>query len=218
MTDGWPVAARVAAADRRTSRRGLIVSVLVVLLGGVLAYAGGQLVSTRSEVVAVARDVPVGSVISAADLTTARVGRDANLAPIPAAELGRLVGLVAQVGLVKGELLTRAQLGTGSGFSAGQQLVALPVKQGQFPARGLSPGQQVRIVATPGQGGAASAGGSASGVAGSAVDAVVVDVGGVNPATGLSVIDVLVAGTDGTSVARLASTGDLAVILLPAGR
>jgi hypothetical protein len=216
---GSPVAARVAAADRRTSRRGVVVGVLVVLVGGVVGYAGGQLLSTRSQVVALARDVPVGSAVSAEDLTTARVGPDRSLAPIPASELPRLVGLVAQVGLVRGELLTRSQLGAGSGFAPGQQLVALPLRQGQFPARGLSPGQQVRVVGTPGQGGTAAASAAAgSGLAGSAVQATVVDVGGLNPATGLTVVDVVVAAADGTRVAQLASTGDLAVILLPAGR
>ena len=58
---------------------------------------------------------------------------DPNLAPIPAAQRSQIVGMTAQVALVRGELLTRAQLTTGSGFTAGQQLVALPLKQGQFP-------------------------------------------------------------------------------------
>jgi hypothetical protein len=100
----------------------------------------------------------------------------------------------------------------------------LPLKQGQFPARGLTPGQKVLVVATPGQGGASAIGGSTGtgpgggGGRAAGTGGTVVDVGGVNPATQVTVVDVQVADSDGVAVARLASTGDLALILLPAGR
>ena len=207
---------RAAAAARRTSRRGVIISLLVVLVGGLIAFAGGQLLTKHTEVLAVAQDVPVGATITGADLTTASVVKDPNLAPIPSADRSQIVGMIAQVGLVKGELLTRAQVGTGSGFSAGQQLVALPLKQGQFPARGLTPGQKVLIVATPGQGGTGATGSSTR--SGHPTDGTVVDVGGMNAATQSTVIDVRVADADGVGVAQLASTGNLSLILLPAGR
>jgi hypothetical protein len=162
----------------------------------------------------------------------ASVTRDPNISPIPASEESQIVGMVAQVGLVKGELLTRAQVGVSSGFTTGQVLVALPLKQGQFPGRGLTAGQQVLIVATPGANGAAGTSGgglkpsSSSSVtpsgAGSSqasgIDATVAEVGVMNPATQATVVDVRVSSSDGVSVAQLASTGNLAVILLPAGR
>jgi hypothetical protein len=218
---------RSAAASRRTSRRGLIISVLVVLVGGLIAFAGSQLLVKHTQVLAVARSVPVGATITDADLTTANVVKDPNLSPIAASDRAEIVGMVAQVGLVKGELLTRAQVGRGSGFTAGQQLVALPLKPGQFPSRGLVPGQKVLIVSTPGQSGSAPTTGSSSsnalagessGSSESGTQATVADVGGTNPATQVTVIDVRVAETDGVHVAQLASTGNLALILLPAGR
>jgi hypothetical protein len=215
-------AARSAAAGRRTSRRGVIISVLVVLAGGLIAFGGSQLLTKHTEVLAVARDVPVGQMITDADLTTASVVKDANLLPVPAADRAQIVGLV---GLVKGEMLTRAQVGSASGFTTGQQLVALPLTQGQFPARGLSSGEKVLIVATPGRGGTATSstapgGHSAAPAAGSAagIDGTVVDVGGLNQATQVTVVDVRVASADGVQVAQLASTGNVALILLPAGR
>ncbi len=216
---------RTAAAGRRTSRRGLIISVLVVLVGGMIAFAGSQVLTKHTQVLAVAQDVPVGSTITDADLTTASVTKDPNLSPIPAADKSQIVGMVAQVGLVKGELLTRAQVGTSSGFTSGQQLVALPLKQGQFPARGLTPGEKVLIVATPGANGPTSSssssapssgGGSADTPAG--VTGTVAEVGTMNQATQVTVIDVQVSADDGVSVAQLASTGNLALILLPTGR
>ena len=65
------VAVRSAAAGRRTSRRGVIISVLVVLVGGLLGVAGGQMLTRHTQVLAVAADVPVGAVITDADLTVA---------------------------------------------------------------------------------------------------------------------------------------------------
>lgn len=202
----------------------------MVLVGGVIAFAASQLLVKHTQVLAVARPVPVGATITDADLTTASVVRDANLSPIPASDRAQIVGMVAQVGLVKGELLTRDQVGRGSGFTAGQQLVALPLRPGQYPARGLDPGQKVLVVATPGQNGSApttgssstsssSSGGTTGGSHGDGgTEATVVDVGSMNPATQVTVIDVRLDAADGVTVAQLASTGNLALILLPAGR
>jgi hypothetical protein len=210
---------RSAAARRRTSRRSLIISVLVVLVGGLLAFAGGQVLTRHTQVLAVAQDVPVGATIKDSDLTVASVTKDPNLSPIQASQRSQIVGMVAQVGLVAGELLTRAQVGPSSGFTAGQQLVALPLKQGQFPARGLTPGQKVLIVATPGTNGSTGSGGRSStatpapGISGTAAE-----VGTMNPATQVTVIDVQVSADAGVALAQLASTGNLALILLPTGR
>jgi hypothetical protein len=211
--------------------------VLVVLVGGVIAFAGAQVVTKHTQVLAVALNVPVGATVTDADLSVASVTKDPNLSPIPASDRSQVVGMIAQVGLVKGELLTRAQLGTSSGFTAGQMLVALALKQGQFPARGLSPGQRVLIVATPGANGATpgsgsgALGGSSTGSSanipgsaseaatpGSGIEATVAEVGSMNPATQVTVVDVRVSSADGVSVAQLASTGNVAVILLPQGR
>lgn len=222
-----PAPARSAAASRRTSRRGLIISILVVLLGGLIAFAGSQLLVKHTQVLAVARSVPVGATITDADLTTANLVNDANLSPVAASDRSQIVGMVAQVELVKGGLLTRAQVGRGSGFTAGQQLVALPLKPGQYPSQGVDPGQKVLIVATPGANGSAPTSGASSSSApgggspagtSAGTQATVVDVGSANVATQVTVIDVRVAEADGVQVAQLASTGNLALILLPAGR
>lgn len=223
---------RSAAAGRRTSRRALIISVLVVLVGGLIAFGGASVLTKHSRVLAVANDVPMGARITSADLAVASVTKDPHISPIPAGEESQIVGMVAQVALVKGELLTRMQVGASSGFTAGQMLVALPLKQGQFPARGLTAGQKVLIVATPGTNGSArtsdsgsTTNGSSSGASGGSgaspaagIDATVAEVGAMNQATQVSVVDVRVSSSDGVNVAQLASTGNLAVILLPAGR
>ena len=191
---------------------------LVVLVGGLLAFAGGQVLTRHTQVLAVAQDVPVGASIKDSDLTVASVTKDPNLSPIPASQRSQIVGMVAQVGLVTGELLTRAQVGASSGFTAGQQLVALPLKQGQFPARGLTPGQKVLIVATPGTNGSTGGGRSSTATPAPGISGTAAEVGTMNPATQVTVIDVQVSADAVVAVARLASTGNLALILLPAGR
>ncbi|WP_246080405.1 SAF domain-containing protein [Modestobacter altitudinis] len=187
---------------------------LVVLLGGLLALAAGQMLTAHNEVLAVARDVQVGSTITADDLTTASVSADPSLLPIPAEELSEVVGLVAQVPLSRGELLTQAQVSTGNGLAAGELLVALPLRDGQFPARGLTPGQPILIVPTPGPTAATTDGGPEAGPARS-IEATVAEVGQSNPTTQVTVVDVRLPADDGPTVARLASTGALAVVLLP---
>jgi hypothetical protein len=209
---------RSAAARRRTSRKSLVLSVLVVLLGGLIAFAAGRMLTAHTAVLAVARDVQVGSTITADDLTVANVPSDPHLSPIPAAEQSQVVGMVAQVPLTRGELLTRSQIGTGSGLAAGEMLVALPLKEGQFPARGLAPGQQVLIVPTPGSTGSTSGAGATSATPDRPMEGTVAEVGPANPTTQVTVVDVRVREADGPAVAQLASTGSLALILLPAGR
>ncbi len=209
---------RSAAVKRRTSRRSLVLGVLVVLLGGLIAFAAGRMLTAQTEVLAVARDVRLGSTITADDLTVANVTSDPNLAPIPASQQSEIVGMVAEVPLMRGELLTSAQVGTGSGLTEGELQVALPLKEGQFPVRGLTPGQQVLIVPTPGSGGSVGGSGAASGTPGRSTAATVADVGSINPTTQVTVVDVRVREADGPTVAQLAATGSLALVLLPAGR
>lgn len=193
-----------------------------MLLGGLLAFTAGQMLTARTEVLAVARDVQLGDTITAEDLAVANVTSDPNLSPIPASQRSQIVGLVAQVSLSRGELLTDAQIGPASGFAAGEMLVALPMREGQFPSRGLSPGQQVLIVATPGSTGSTSGSGTptveTNGARDQQINATVAEVGPLNQATQVTVIDVRVSADDGVRLAELASTGNLALILLPVGR
>lgn len=206
-----------SAAPARRTRRGAIVSVLVLLLGGVLAVTAANVLTTRTDVLAVARDVPVGATITDSDLAVANVTTDRSLKPIPASRRSQIVGQIAQVPLVAGELLTPAQVGVSSGFTPGQMLVAVGLKQGQFPGRGLSAGQKVLIVSTPGtNGGGTNGAGADKGTGGQPIAATVAEVGAMNAATQITVIDLRVSADQGVAVAQLASTGNLALILLPA--
>lgn len=204
-----------AAAKRRVSRKTLSLAVLVVLLGGVLAYSAAQMLTTRTDVLAVARDVPVGATITAADLVVASIPADPALTPVPATDLSDVVGMVAEVPLTQGTLLTTGQIGAGSDLTHGEVLVALPLQDGQFPARGLSPGQQILVVPTPGTNGVMA--GATTDQLPNPVEATVAEVGPINATTQVTVVDVRVTQDDGVAVAELASTGNLAIVVLPDG-
>jgi len=151
--DGEQRSARgpLPALPRQRRRRMLVLGLLLVLAGALVAgylYTG---MSGRTAVVMVARDVPVGTQLSAADVTTARVSVDTSVAVIPGRQLQQVLGRYAAVGLRKGTLLAASQLAGVMSPRPGQQVVPVAVKLDQLPARGLTPGDQVLVIATPGQ-------------------------------------------------------------------
>jgi len=212
-----PVVVREASAPRRWTVKGLALAVICVVLGGLVVMFGIAGFAKRDTVLVVAQAVSIGSTVDASAVTTAKITSDPALKPIPGSDRDSVIGKVALVDLRPGTLFTRDELGTSDGFTAGQMLVALPLKQGQFPARGLSPGQSVLVVATPGSS-SDSAAPPAGATSSPGTKAVVTEVGASNPSTGVTVVDVRVAEDAGVPLAQLASTGNAAVILLPAGR
>ena len=204
----------VSVTRRRLSKRGLVLSVLVVLLGGLVAYMGASTLTEQHEVLVIARDVPAGSVITEEDLDTASVSKDPAVQTIAASDRDSVVGQIAQSRLVQGALLTPSMVGPGTGLTDGKVLVALPLKEGQFPARGLIEGQKVQLVATASSQPDAVGSGEAA-VSGATFEATVVGVGALNAQTQVTVVDVEVDAGTASEVAQLAATGSVAVILLP---
>jgi SAF domain len=203
---------RTAAASRRANRKLLVLSILVVLLGGVVALGAARMLTKHTEVLVLARDVQVGAALTDDDLAVANVTTDPHLDPVPAADRAQVIGLVAQVKLFRGGLLTRSQLGKNDGFTTGQALVALALKPGQFPVRGLVPGQLVEVVSTPD---ATTDTSTKSTVPTTTIAAIVADVGQLDPSSQVTVIDVRVNADNQVALAQLNATGHLAVILQP---
>jgi hypothetical protein len=205
------------ALPRQRRRRMLLLGLLLVVAGALAAgyvYAG---MSDRVAVVQVARDVPIGTQLSAGNLATARVAADAGVATIPARQLEQVVGRFAGVDLRRGTLLSASQLTSQPSPRAGQQVVPVAVKVAQLPARGLVPGDQVLVIATPGQDGQdQTAGGGEAGLLGQDTPASVDQVSGVD-ADGNVRVDLLVAAGVGPAIAKQASTGRIGFVLTPRG-
>jgi len=205
------------AAVRRRRRPGLWAAGAALLAVG--AFGAAVLVGRagdRVPVLAVARTVYVGEAISDGDVRVARVAADPALQPIPAGDRDRVVGKLAAVELRPGSLLTADEVTGATVPGAGEQLVGLPVKPGQLPARGLVAGDRVLVVATPGEQTNASSSDAGAGPVGAPVPARVVEVGSPE-ADGTVTVDVAVGERVGPVLAAWGSTGRLALLLLPAG-
>jgi hypothetical protein len=203
-----PVAPRVAAPKGRRRPLMLALGLALVAVGALTSVWLVSSASQRVPVLVLARDVPYGAPITAADLTTTDVSVDPNVATIPASELDTVVASVAATTLSAGSLLSRAELTAAAPPAAGQVLVGVAIPATRMPAGGLAPGDRVLVVDTP----AAEADPSA--VAPATIPATVVRVGGMD-VNGVTVVDVTVATGDGPALAARAATGRIAVVVQP---
>lgn len=212
---GTPVP-RLRSLPRR--RRPAMIALAVAMAGaGVLVSTAvyGQL-DHRESVIVVARQVPAGTVITAADLAAARVSVGAGIDVIPAGQLRQVSGEVAAAPLRPGELLASADLTAVQPPGPGQQLVPAAIKPTSLPASGLAAGDHVLVVATPGdQGQPGSTAGAAALTA--PVPAVVEMVSTGSGSGGYDVVDLLVADASGTAVAEQVSTGQFALVVTRRG-
>ncbi|HEX2297071.1 MAG TPA: SAF domain-containing protein, partial [Pseudonocardiaceae bacterium] len=141
-TTGTPPAASLNGSSRapalppprRRRRPALLALALTMVVLGALgaAYLATSLGET-SPVIAVAREVPWGQQLTAADLVEARVSADPALTPIPYAQRDQVIGMVAATTLTPGSLLTREALTEQSLPPSGQQLVGVGVSAVQLP-------------------------------------------------------------------------------------
>jgi hypothetical protein len=135
------------APARRNQSRVALGAFLVVALG--LAFAVSySTAGDRQAVLAVARPVAAGQVISAADVTEVRISGDPGLHPVQARDRSRIVGRTAGVALTPGTLVTPAQVADGPSVPAGRAVVGAALKPGQFPPA-LRVGDAVDVVITP---------------------------------------------------------------------
>ncbi|MFI8081096.1 SAF domain-containing protein [Kitasatospora sp. NPDC086009] len=191
---------------RARRRRPAVLAMAVALiaaggLGGAVLYnSTGQ----RVAVLALARDVPFGQVVTDADLVVARIATDPALKPVAASERGKAVGMRAGTDLRRGALLLKADLAEALTVQPGQLLVGVSAKRTQLPAARLTPGVSVVVVYTPDSGRPDS------------LSALVVTVGRVDT-DGSQVVDVAVAAADAPRLASWVASGRIQVVLAPRG-
>jgi hypothetical protein len=192
--------------------------VLVVVCA--LVFAEGFLqAGNRRPVLALARPVGAGQVITAADLQTVRVSAAGPVSLVPASRQGEIAGSVAAVSMPAGSLLTGSDLGTPPPMK-GQARLGVALKPGQYPPD-LAAGQDVDVLATPA---AATSGPSSSspGSAGAALpvgQAVVLSVSAAPAASGSggTVVELQVAQDAMPQVAAANAAGQIALAAIPAG-
>jgi hypothetical protein len=144
-----PVAPPRVVRQRRT-RPGLLgLAVLLIALGGLGAAFAVTSVRATGSYLAVARAVPVGTVLSADDVVTVQVAGGQGLRPVPADQVQQVIGKRAAVALAPGTLLTMGQLTDKPLLNPGQQQISLGLKTSEVPARQLHPGDKVLLVSKP---------------------------------------------------------------------
>lgn len=142
---------RVSGASRRRSVPHLLLGVLLVLAcsaGGVLA---AMQLGNRESVLALARPVSVGQVLSAQDLKQVEVATDSGADVISTSASSTVVGQPVAYSLPAGSLVTRSVLGSPQVPAQGKAIAAVGLKSGQFPPD-LTPGTTVLVLTTPQQG------------------------------------------------------------------
>ncbi|GAA1936149.1 SAF domain-containing protein [Nocardioides marmoribigeumensis] len=201
----------VARRDRRPALAALaLLLVLVGALGSALvAYRSGS----REEVLVARQDIEVGQVVTAADLTTARVAADGG-ATVDAAAIRNFIGTHAVAYVPQGTLVNRFMFTGERIVPAGAQVVGVVVDITRRTTERLRSGDVVQLVYVSGSGDQSSGAAQPGDSIVRAAKVVAVGSGG---GSGQLSVSVLVPDKDAGAVADLASSNSIALTLLPAG-
>ena len=123
----------------------LLAVVCALVLAGGRAHAGN-----REPVLALARPVAAGQVITASDLRVVDVSAAGPVSVVPAWRQAQVAGRTAAANLPAGSLLAAGDVGAPSP-GRGRAWLGVALKPGRYPP-GLSPGQHVGVLAAPAPG------------------------------------------------------------------
>lgn len=196
---------------RHRSSRLLWLGVALAVVGALIGFLLYTKAGEREPMVAVARPLTYGQVISEADLRPVSLPADSGLSTVAWSQRSTLLNRPAATDLRAGQVVTADSALAERLPGAGQAIVGIAVKRGQLPGTPLAPRDAVRVVAI-GAGPGATAG--APGAAGVPIDATVLRVGDTD-SSGLRVVDLLVDEGQAAAVARLAGAGQAVIVVVP---
>lgn len=197
----------VAPAPKLRRRPVLVAaSVAAVCLGALLGVWAWTSTSNTHEVVAVRQTITRGETIGQGDLMTVQVGVDPGLKTIPGERLVSLVGKRAAMDMAAGSLVTNEEVTEKVLPTQGNSVVGVALPPSLMPGEPLVAGDQVRIVATPGQQGELGQGDPA------AITATVVGLYP-NGENGQTVVAVEVPEDQAAELAARSATGKVALVL-----
>ena len=136
----WPrrgssdgTAARTALSGRRRSVPHLAIGALLVVACALGFAVTAARVDHRHPVLVLARPVAVGQIITAGDLRVVQVAAGPELSTIPGRDSASVIGQSAGLSLPAGTLLTRNAISGAASLPAGDAIIAVALKPGQFP-------------------------------------------------------------------------------------
>ena len=209
---------RLPSAPRERKPALAALAVLLILGGALtsayLVMASGQRVSA----IRVVQPVAAGQQIPAGALQEVQIG-DTGIEYIKWSARGDVTRTYASVPLVPGALLTNAMVSRSNDAAKGRVVIGLALKPGQFPAKGLTTGKRVGLYAVGGTGSTGSGGPRPGTVLSS--DAIVIGVSGGGNSDRLrgdqTSVDVAVLPAEAPLLTQAASTGGVALALVPEG-
>ena len=125
----------------------LLAAVCALVVAAARVQAG-----SREPVLALARPVAAGQVITASDLRVVQVSAAGPVSLVPAWRQAQVAGRTAAVTLPAGSLLAAGDIGAPPP-GCGQARLGVALQPGRYPPD-LSPGQHVAVLATPARGSA----------------------------------------------------------------
>lgn len=216
-TSGPRPATSVASVPRRVHVPWVVAGVLLVV-GCALAFAvASARVTTATSVLVATQSLPAGTVLSPSDLRPVRLQGSVVSSFLPAGVEPSVLGRPLAVPLVAGAPLSQAEVGAPTGLGAGEAVVALALKAGQYPPA-LARGDQVAVVGTPAAGqSVAGASGGASSIQSQLVTATVSAIDA-PPASSQAavVISLILPEPDAAGVAQLGAGGEATLVLISA--
>ncbi len=138
------IARRRALPSSRAITGGFLVALAAL---GVFVAASGAGRTSAATYVVVARDVPAGTTVSAADLTTASMDLPADLAGHAYTDSAAVVGRIAVAHLAAGDLVQASSVLGGDAADSRVQL-SIPVERARAMDGLLQPGEKVDVLAT----------------------------------------------------------------------
>lgn len=149
MTAGLREEERAPVASPRRTRRRFSVGHLAVVLAAVLAFAANlaflRSVDDSIEVVAAARSLGAGEIVSAGDLRTVALRADASVLSTLLTSVEGLEGRVVRSGLVAGQLVGGGDL-LAAAAPDGLRSMAIPVSAQHAAGGTIRPGDRVDII------------------------------------------------------------------------
>lgn len=139
---------RLAAPRRRMDLPYVVLGLLLVVIGALAVTTIVLRNSGRTPILVLARDVPAGQILTAADVRTELVAIGSGIAVVPASNSGSVVGRAAAGPLHAGHLLAPDDVGAQAWPPAGQAVLAFSLKPGNYPPD-LSAGARVAVLTAP---------------------------------------------------------------------
>lgn len=125
-----------------------------VFVGTLAAYAG---LSASRDVLVAARDLPVGAVLTAEDLTSVPVRLDDQTyrAAVPASDRAAVTGAVLTAPLYAHQVLARAQFAAHSALAPGQEAFVISLPPDTASGGRFHPGDEIQVIWVKGSKGTA---------------------------------------------------------------